>query len=393
MIKALMVFKAMKQKTSKLHFSLKSRLSGALLVASALVVMVGVVAVPAGADQFDDQIAALQQQNASNRNSLGALQAQAASYQEVINQLQVQIDALQSLINANLQRQHELQAEIDKNEAELARQRQLLGQDIRTMYVDGQPTAIEILATSKNLSEFVDKEEYRSAVQKKIQDTLKRITELQLQLGKQKQEVDQLLKDQQSQQADLDHDRAVQAGMLSYNKKQQADFNKQISANQAKIGDLRRQQAILNSQYNIGNMRGDPNNGGYPSIWANAAQDSMVDSWGMYNRECVSYAAYMTHQDYLMGKNNRDMPYWGGRGNANEWDDNARAAGIPVDNNPTAGSIAISNSGRWGHAMYVGAVGTINGQQAIYVQQYNASLTGQYSEGWRYTTGLVFLHF
>lgn len=94
-----------------------------------------------------------------------------------------------------------------------------------------------------------------------------------------------------------------------------------------------------------------------------------------------------------MGKNNRDMPYWGGRGNANEWDDNARAAGIPVDNNPTPGSIAISNGGTWGHAMYVAAVDIINGRQAIYVQQYNTSFTGQYSEGWRYTTGLVFLHF
>ncbi len=43
--------------------------------------------------------------------------------------------------------------------------------------------------------------------------------------------------------------------------------------------------------------------------------------------------------------------------------------------------------------MYVEQVSVINGQQAVYVSQYNASLDGRYSEGWRYTTGLVFLHF
>jgi peptidoglycan hydrolase CwlO-like protein len=388
MLRSTNAINGMKQK-----LTIKKRFSGALLLLTAVVMLFGVVAVPARADQFDEQIAALQQQNAANRSSLGSLRAQAASYQDAINKLQVQIDSLQHLIDANLQRQRELQAEIDQNEAELARQRRLLGQDIKMMYIDGQPTSIEMLATSKNLSEFIDKEEYRSAVQKKIQDTVKKISELQLQLAKQKQEIEQLLKDQQAQQASLDADRAEQASLLAYNKSQQTAYNQQIAANQAKIGDLRRQQAVLNSRYNIGNMRGDPNNGGYPSIWANAPQDSMIDSWGMYNRECVSYAAYMVHQGYLAGNNDRDMPYWGGRGNANEWDDNARAAGIPVDYNPTPGSIAISNGGTWGHALYVAAVSTINGQQAIYVQQYNASLTGQYSEGWRYTSGLVFLHF
>jgi surface antigen len=155
------------------------------------------------------------------------------------------------------------------------------------------------------------------------------------------------------------------------------------------MAELRRQQIIANNRYNIGDFKGSPDNGGYPDKWANARQDSMIDTWGMYNRECVSYTAFRVHQDYLAGKNNRDMPYWGGHGNANQWDNNARAVGIPVDTNPTPGSIAISNAGAFGHAMYVEAV---SGDR-IYVQQYNQQLNGQYSEGWRYTTGLVFLHF
>ena len=85
------------------------------------------------------------------------------------------------------------------------------------------------------------------------------------------------------------------------------------------------------------------------------------------------------------------MPNWGGRGNANNWDDNARAAGFRVDNTPARGAIAISNYGTWGHAMFVESVnpnGTIN------ISQYNVGLTGEYSEAYNMSAnGLVFILF
>lgn len=136
-----------------------------------------------------------------------------------------------------------------------------------------------------------------------------------------------------------------------------------------------------------------PINSGYPAMWANAPISSVVDYWGMYNRQSVSYTAFRVQQDYVAGKNTHSMPYWGGRGNANQWDDNARAANIPVDTNPVPGSIAISNAGMYGHAMYVEEVGVMNGQPAVYVSQYNVMLDGAYSEGWRPITGLIFIHF
>jgi surface antigen len=87
------------------------------------------------------------------------------------------------------------------------------------------------------------------------------------------------------------------------------------------------------------------------------------------------------------------MPGWGwsARGNANQWDDNARAAGIPVDGSPRAGDVAISNSGFYGHAMYVESV---NGDGTINISQYNANLDGRYSVRYNLNpAGLVFIHF
>jgi surface antigen len=85
----------------------------------------------------------------------------------------------------------------------------------------------------------------------------------------------------------------------------------------------------------------------------------------------------------------RNMPYWGGRGNAVQWPGNARASGIPVDSTPRAGDIAISMAGPYGHAMYVEAV--IGGK--IHVSQYNYGNNGEYSEMTIPSAGLSFIHF
>ncbi len=111
----------------------------------------------------------------------------------------------------------------------------------------------------------------------------------------------------------------------------------------------------------------------------------MIDSWGMFNRECVSYTAWK------VAESGRYMPYWGGIGNANQWDDNARAYGIPADGSPRAGDVAIKNSQPYGHAMYVEGV---NSNGTINISQYNASLDGRFSRVYNMSPGgLVFIHF
>ncbi|HVW23643.1 MAG TPA: CHAP domain-containing protein [Candidatus Saccharimonadales bacterium] len=341
------------------------------------------------ADQFDDQINALRGQNANIQGLLNGLESAASGYQQVIAQLQQQIDSVQAALSANQAQQAALQAQITKNQQDIDTKKANLAATIKQMYIDGQTSTIEELASSKNLSDYVDKEEGQVAVQNQLTQTIAQIAALQAQLQKQKAQLDTLIASEQAQHDQLASAQAQQNQLLAYNEGQQSAYNSQLNANSSQIAELRRQQIIANNRYNIGDFKGSPDNGGYPNAWANAPQDSLIDTWGMYNRECVSYTAFRVHQDYLAGKNNRDMPYWGGVGNANQWDDNARAAGIPVDTNPTPGSIAISNAGAFGHAMYVEAV---NGNE-IYVQQYNQQLNGQYSEGWRYTTGLVFIHF
>lgn len=154
---------------------------------------------------------------------------------------------------------------------------------------------------------------------------------------------------------------------------------------QQEIASLQAAQLVANRQ--LGGsiaVAGDPSHGGYPANWdAPAPQDSRLDSWGMYNRECVSYAAWKVFQTY------GHMPYWGGVGNASQWIGDARAAGIPTGSTPRVHSVAISSHGYYGHAMWVEKVlGNM-----IYVSQYNYDLTGHYSEMWVDGSYFTYIYF
>lgn len=336
------------------------------------------------ADQFDEQIRQLQAQNNANQQNVNQLQVQADSYQDQINRLQDQINVLQEQIRANEAKRDDLQKQIEAAQAELDKQKALLGESIKAMYVEGQITTLEMLASSKDLSEFLDKQQYRSTIQEKIKQTLDKINALKAQLKEQKTQVEKLLADQQAMNEQLSSTQAQLSGLLAYTQDQKNQFTAAIRSNNAAIADLRAQQAAANRRLGGSAEAGDPGHGGYPAYLDNAAQDSLIDPWGMYNRECVSYTAWKVYQNYGY------MPFWGGHGNANQWPGSAQADGIPTGSTPRAGSVAISMGGYYGHAMWVEAVYS-NGY--IRVSQYNYDLAGHYSEMTINGAGLTYIYF
>lgn len=351
-----------------------------VLVVACLLLVGGVVVPRVFADRFDDEINQLKQENANKQNALSALKVEASSYQDAINQLRAQMNAVQAQINANVAKQNELQVKIEEGQRELDHQRKVLGENIKVMYVEGQITTIEMLATSKNLSDFVDKEEYRNAVERKVQDTLKKITKLQNELKEQKVQVERLLAEQQTQQRQLDYNRAEQARLLSYNQSQQNAYNAQMKENTNKINELKKQQAIENARL-FGGSKGQLGGGGYPWGYAKCIHTGSVEgscpnydwavngeiwnwSTGGYGyRNCTDWVAWRT-----------DAP--GGLGNANQWDDRAKAMGYTVSSSPRKGAAAVSNAGTYGHVMYVEAV---DSDGSIVISDYNRAGTGLYS--------------
>lgn len=370
---------------------LKQKLQSILRIRRPLGILVvglvlGVTIVAGGlvkADQYDEQIKALQSQNAATAQSALLLAGQAASYQDEVDKLSSQINSIRQTILDYQHQSDELQKQIDDDEKQLVQQKQVLGEDIKAMYLEGEISTLEILASSKDLSEFVDKAEYRNTVQSKVKATVDKITQLKLELQTKQRAIQNLIKDQQTQQAQLDDSLAMQSNLLNMTNDQKNAKNAEIRQNNAQISALRMQQLAANHQLGGSIEAGDPGHGGYPATWNNAPQDSMLDSWGMLNRECVSYTAWKVFQAYGY------MPYWGGHGNANQWPASARADGIPTGSTPKPNSVAISMGGAYGHAMWVEAVSG----SFIHVSQYNFDLNGHYSEMTINGSGLTYIYF
>jgi surface antigen len=339
------------------------------------------------AQSLQQQINQLRSQNQGTQSSLNNLKEEAGSYQEAIAAIQAQIDAVLESIKTNEQQRDQLNIQIAQKTAELEAQRELLGKSIRAMYVEDDMSTLEMVVTSKSLSDYLDKEQYRMSAQNDMKRIVDEIKIIQAEMEKQKAEKEALIVQQQAMQAQLDAQRAEQSHLLSLNQAEQGQLNARMSQNNSRIAELRRQQAAENARlFSAGGGRrlNVPDTTGYPWAGVEPFPNSYPDPWGMYKRQCVSYTAWKVHKD------GKIMPYWGGRGNAKNWPTNARAAGIPVSSTPDAGDIAISTRGTYGHAMYVESV---LGNGMIHISQYNGSWDGKYSEAIISPAGLEFIDF
>jgi peptidoglycan hydrolase CwlO-like protein len=333
-------------------------------------------------------IAECQQVIEQNNNAVANLRNEAVSFQDAVNRLNSQISILQGQIDASTAEQRSLQKQIEEAQAKLDTQREYLGQSVKGMYVKGELTTVEMLATSKNISDFVDGETYRAAVQAKIQRTLQSIAKLQNELKIKKGQIETLLASQQHQQGELNAMRAEQAALLAYNQEQQSAYNAQTAANQSKLDDLiaaqrRANNGPLNGSYYLIRFPGSVgsfNGANYPFSSSgfsmstlpgcghpdpSTGQRDAYDGWGYCTRQCVSYAAW------AVGASGRGIPT--NLGNANNW-----PSGVPSSYLHTSGAqrgdVLVSMSGRWGHVMYVEEV---NGNQ-VRVSEYNQNLDGKY---------------
>jgi len=366
----------MKFSTKKFTFAQRIVVLALIMVSSA-----GFIAAPfAVADSLQSEINRLQQENARNDNKVEALEDQAVGYKDAIEKLAAKISALQGKIDENTRQQVRLKGEIAKAEKELEEQKELLGQNIRAMYLEGDISTLEMLASSKDLSDFVDKEQYRNSVQEKIKTTLEKIQSLRLQLKSQKNAIDLLLKEQVAQQNQLNSSRQQQRNMLSYNQSQRNEFNRKTEKNQKRIDELIASQRRANFNpdggyyfLRFGGTARDFSPNSYPyksagfgmSPGPGCVDNDGPDPWGYCTRQCVSYAAW------AVKASGRQPPMY--YGNARDWVAAAYSRGVSVSRTPQSGDVAISTSGYWGHAMYVESVSGSN----FTTSEYNTYLDGR----------------
>lgn len=319
-----------------------------------------------------------------------ALGVEASSIGEAVAKLQAQISTLENQIADSQNRISILQGEINEAEAELARQKDVLGENIRVSYLEGQISTLEMLASSKDLSEFVDKQQYRNVIQDNITQTLDKITALKFKLNTQKQEIERFLKDQQKARDQVASQKSEQNRLLGLNQDQQNSLTSQIKENSARVAALNRKQIEENRQLLGGNIpSGIAGGGGYKygnavCLWPGSADPpcreydwgfpnassprNLYDEWGYGYRNCTSWAAYRVAQ--VKGYTPAGLTFLG---HAKNWPANTSAT---VNRDPSGGDATVAISyGTYGHVRFVE---NVYSDGSIEVSDYNLGGDGVY---------------
>ena len=323
----------------------------------------------ASADDYEARIRALEQDISRYDAEAAELAKEANTLQREVSRLNNEKATIQAQIDISQAKYNKLVADIKANEEKIAENQEALGEILADLYVDDCISPIEKLASSQNIGDFLNKQEYRAVTRDQLASTITEIRDIKAELEVQKKDVENVLADQKNQRNALAAKEAEQQTLLNQTRGEESNFRRLSAQAEERKEELQRQQqaaieAAIRAAGGGGTaVAGDPNKGGYPANLANSNYYApIVDPWGMYSRQCVSYTAWKVYQK------NGYMPYWGGVGNANQWPGNARAAGIPVSTTPRAKSVGVIMAGQYGHVVWVESV---NSNGTINISQYN----------------------
>lgn len=333
------------------------------------IMLVAAIFVPTfvAADQYDDQIAAYKKQIADNQAAANQKKAEADTLKNKIAELQSQINAASAALGLTRTQIAQTQSQIDQANLELDRQRASLKENIKTLYKDGDVTPLELIASSKNLNDFVTQRTYLDAIKKKIDSSIQTIDRLKQELVAKKKDLDSLAEQQKGQVDNIAAQKAEQDSLLAQTQGEEAKYQQVAQQNKSALNAAVAARAALINQQNLSITASGC--GGYPAVWCNASQDSIIDNWSYPNRECTSYVAWKRS---TLGK--PVGSYWG---NAGIWLNRAN-----VYSNPQPGDIMVMPASAYAPVGHVAMVDSNNGG-SVTISQYNwdfGSGPGRYSQ-------------
>ncbi len=367
-----------------------SRISkGIVLVAISVLMVVGTIPIvkPAAADQYDDKIAALTADMAQYQAEADRLNGEAASLANAVSQLQNEKNALQSQINLNQVQSDKLQVTIADTTKQIKDNQDALGTTIANLYVSDQVSPVEMLASSNNIGDFFNKQEYRSSVKDQLTGTIKKVKTLKTQLDTQKVDLDKVLAQQKDARDTLVAKQNEQQSLLNQTQNNEASYQAMVQSNSAQIAAAKATQAALRARSNATGGYSLVDGGSLPDYPWNSSNCPMQgymstqgsdgnggDGHGYGCRQCVSYVAYRVAKATGV--------YYNDLGNGGQTAQNlvSKHGWTNLGSTPQAGSVASL----WGNPGHTAYVEEVSGSK-ILVTQYNYDYGtgyGMYSEMW-----------
>ncbi len=400
----------MKKKASPVFNKLiANRVAIVSLLVLTTLVGVSFISQQVSADRYDDQKAAIQREIEKYNQEALKYAKEAKSFEEAKAKLSAEKKVLIGQINLSKNKKNHLEKQIKDSQVKIEKNQEALGDIITSIYINSDTTPLEMLASSDNIGDYIDKQEYRSSIRGSLSDTIDQIKSLKQKLENDKAEVEKVIAREESQRKALAEKEAEQARLARASRSKQSSYNglansgknrlQKVAAQQRAYYERLRREAARKNQNGISsgvsgafayrNWGGNLGcSGGYP--YCAGPLDYGIDEWQLYYRECVSYAAWRIEYGY-----GKQVNPFNGQGNAGQWVYSAPAysnAWRVYDPKPGDAVVlpVVPGFAPVGHLM---VVESNLGNGWVRVSQYNFFGTGEYSTMDIRTTGVVFLRF
>jgi surface antigen len=365
-------------------FSVRRFTKGLVIVGISALLVVGTIPIvkPAAADQYDNQIASLTADMAKYQSEANRLNGEAATLANAVAQLNNEKNALQAQINLSQTQSDQLVIKIADTTKQISDNQDALGKTIADLYIDDGTSPIELLASSTNISDFLNKQEYRSSVKTQLNETIVKVKALKVQLNTQKVDLDKVLTEQKNAHTSLVAKENEQQNLLNQTQNDESNYQTLIKNSSAAIASAKAAQAALYARQNAtggyqlidaGSLSAYPWNNsncpmqGYLSTGGSDGNggDGSPGNYGC--RQCASYVGWR------IAKETGKYYNWGNGGNFASAAINAGYQNL--GHTPQAGSVAVL-LGNPGHVAWVEGVSPDGSH--ITVSQYNYN----YGAGW-----------
>jgi peptidoglycan hydrolase CwlO-like protein len=360
---------------------------GVALLAVVIVVTAGFMWVnrPVSADQYDDKIRALQADMSRYQAESNRLNAEATTLANALAQITNEKNALQAQVNLSQNQYDQLIIKIADTEKQIADNQNALGSTLASLYVDDDISPIEMLASSKDISEFLNKQEFRNSIKKELSTTINRVRDLKTQLTTQKTEVETVLATQKTARDTLVAKESEQASLVAQTRNDEAAYQGLIQSSATQIAEARATQAALTKR--------TVSTGGYNLLSSGLLPAYVTaEAYGMWNNSNCAMSGYMSTggvsylspsgkdgrgygcrqcASYVAWKINEEKGYWPSWGNASSFGSKGTAT------SPKAGTVAVLYDGGPGHVAwvetdpYISTIGQLRGKSVIQISQYN----------------------
>lgn len=169
-----------------------------------------------------------------NEEYLSGVEDRAQTLENKVRDLEVEIDNASTKIELSQLKIDELQTDLEITTAELDRQRNILNESIRTLYIEGDVNTVELLLGAENFGDFFDQQEYLERLKIAVQESADQVEQLKLEIEAEKQREEALLLDLEQQKDVLANKRNEQQRLLDQTRGEEAIY-------QAQLEDLRNQ--------------------------------------------------------------------------------------------------------------------------------------------------------